>query len=216
MWLQIADYADLIVPAKDQDLKDELEEYYKERHELLGETVYKYAHMRFMMKIEDIDYNVKLPLKPSNIRILEFKKDTDTIVALHELSLDRGKARLLSTKLGEKALKTFNNIIKEVKANGHNENDGGEIRQLSVAGLNIEATWYQYADKKKNEFYIVRPGSAKIEMMKEHQFLSFINVERDRFFEMWRRKMVDGNNKDDEKKNGKDEKPKDQGNDKID
>ena len=181
LFKDLKDYALLLTPIP--RVEGVLKAYYKRsKRSISKKTTLDFLHYRYIMDLVDISTNTQLSLNPSNLRVLE--SDERGPLALHDLSLDWKKPRLLSTKLGPIVFSNIFEATFKIKEK-LNQKEVGEIRHLSIPELNMEVVWHQYEDgAKKNHFYFRKFSSNEMIMQDEPAFTGFISDMKNELFEM--------------------------------
>jgi hypothetical protein len=198
MWFkQISEYEKLIDPVKASDIRQELEEFKKERCRPLSDPTFSHPHLRYIIGLDQITHGMKFPNEPTNLRVLE--SDKKGPLAIHEFSLNLKKPELLTTMFGERIISNFLTAVSRIKQ-VRKDQSKGEVRLLDVLPLNVEAVWFTIPEENMNEFYLIRTNSEEIEIMDEQSFIKYLGKLKDRFTEMNER------SDDKEQKGGKNQK----------
>jgi hypothetical protein len=162
----------LLDPARHPDVKEEIIEHYKELGiDVSKATSLKSVHFRVIMEYKEVKGDAKLSTKNVSLRAIEYSGDQP--LALHELSIDPDKPKLLSTNLSQDVLANFQEVVDRIEKK-ENGKPTGKLRHLSVPALNVEAIWYRDA-KGWNDIYFKDFGSDEMLVISENDFVKFVN-----------------------------------------
>jgi len=172
MWFKdLSEHEDLVKPIA--EIKPLLEKYYKDSGRVIFASEYSMLHYRYILPLKQITKQTKLPVKPTNLRVLE--SDIAGPIAFHEVSLVKNKPELFETFMDKRFFSDFNNAVLRLKSKEKDETKG-EIRQLSIPALNVDALWLHYGGGKVDKFVLIREFDLKDkEVYDENKFLILLN-----------------------------------------
>jgi len=172
MWFkQLSDHAPLADPLV--EVRQLLQRHYEKSGRALSAPIYSNLHSGYFMTLDEIGAKAKFPNEPKSLRLVE--SDSNGPIALHELSLDKDKPRLLATFVDPRYTSNFDQAILKIKSHVKDETKG-EIRHLSVPALNVEAVWLHFDEEKHDRFALTRNFNAKDsgKLHNGHDFLALL------------------------------------------
>lgn len=120
--------------------------------EPLGEPDLSTAHYTYMVGLNEINSDFRLPERPASLRVLEFEDSSP--IAIYEVGLNEEEPELINLNAGKPYFKNFEAALNRLKRNSISDTSA-ELRHVRVPGLNIEAAWLHYEDESQDKFILI-------------------------------------------------------------
>lgn len=113
--------------------------------ELLTESNFTFPHETYLIGLDTIKKDFRLPSVPNSLRIIDIKDEKPS--ALYEVTLNRDKPELIQMNVNQDYFRQIDESLGKLKTFSRKNKDLGEIRFIKVPALNIEAYWLHYENK---------------------------------------------------------------------
>ena len=130
-------------------------------------------HHTYVMGLDQIKREAKLPSRPSSLRVVEL--DEGEPLAIYEVGLNENSPELIQLNSDQTYFREFDNAVQKLSTQVKDQSVA-EIRLLRIPALNIEAAWLHYEGKEQDRFAILRHFSRETEQVyTEKDFLQLLN-----------------------------------------
>ncbi len=151
----------------------------------LKEPEYASAHNNYIMGLNEIHGELRLPERPMSLRVLEFEEDEP--VAMYEVALNEEQPGLIQLNSNKNYFKNFESALEALKRSGR-EQDQAELRSIRIPALNLEAAWLHYDDVQNDRFVMLNNfpnlNGVKNKAMTESEFREYLMKQKERMGEM--------------------------------
>ena len=143
---------------------------------------YSTAHHTYVMGLNEITSESRLPEKPVSLRVMEFEDAAP--IAMYEVGLNEEQPQFMQLQTNKEYFASFENALNRLKRLG-NDDYPGELRALRIPALNIEAAWVHYDDAKQDKFVLVRQfGEEGTKVFDQGEFIQYLNKQKAQMGEM--------------------------------
>ena len=143
---------------------------------------YSTAHHTYVMGLNEISNESRLPEKPVSLRVMEFENAAP--IAMYEVGLNEEQPQFMQLQTNKEYFSSFENALNRLKRVG-NDDYPGELRALRIPALNVEAAWVHYDDARQDKFVLVRQfGDEGTKVFDQGEFIQYLNKQKAQMGEM--------------------------------
>lgn len=140
----------------------------------LSEPQLSMPHYNYVIGLNDIHNETRLPENPVSLRVLELESSEPQ--AIYEVGLDENNPQFLQVQSDKEYFNELENALDKLKQNA-NQEVTGEIRHIRVPALNVEAAWLHYEDEQPDKFTIIRQfANDNNKVLTEKEFTAYLNT----------------------------------------
>lgn len=137
-----------------------------------AEIELSFPHHTYVVSLKDIGREVKLPLEPASLRVIEF--DNKTPVALYDLSTRAEQPEMLQVQTDSAYMNRIEQGMEQLKRSTADSKVPGELRLLKFPALNIEALWLHGDVKNADRYYLIRHFEHADAVLDEKNFYDLV------------------------------------------
>lgn len=112
-------------------------------------------HHVYNIGLNEISERMKLPTKPSSLRVLELKDKKP--VAFYEVGVNEENPELIQMNTNKSFFDQMDSTMSHLKLANQRNKSEGELRALRIPALNMEAMWLNYSDRRTEDLVSVLP-----------------------------------------------------------
>lgn len=151
----------------------------------LGEPEYASAHNNYIVGLNEINSDFRIPERPMSMRIMEFEDNNP--VALYEVGLNEESPNLIQMNTNKDYFSNLENALNMLKREGRNE-EPAELRNIRIPALNLEAVWLHYENAQQDKFIILsnfaNMNGVRNKVMSEGEFREYLIKQKEMMGEM--------------------------------
>ena len=130
-------------------------------------------HHAYVMGLDEIKREAKLPSRPSSLRVVELHEGEP--LAIYEVGLDENSPELIQADSDQTYFREFDSAVQKLSTQVKDQSVA-EVRLIRIPALNIEAAWLHHEGKEQDRFTILRPFGRETEQIyTEKDFLQLLN-----------------------------------------
>lgn len=133
-----------------------------------AELELSFAHHAYVIGLQDISQEIKIPAEPSSLRVIEM--DGKSPVALYDLSTEAEAPQLLQVSTDDDYLARIESGMEKLKTSLRDKQVEGELRLLKFPALNLEALWLHTDTRDNDRYYLLRHFGPEDSVLDEKTF----------------------------------------------
>ncbi|PSL19567.1 papain-like cysteine protease family protein [Chitinophaga ginsengisoli] len=137
-----------------------------------AELELSFAHHAYVVGLKDIDKDIKIPERPSSLRVIEL--DQKKPVALYDLATTEDDPQVLQVSTDDDYLNRIENGMEKIKSSLREKEIEGEMRVLKFPALNLEALWLRTENKENDRYYLLRHFGQEDNVLNEGSFKELV------------------------------------------
>lgn len=118
------------------------------------ETAFSTAHYNFIIGLDAIKRDMKMPAEPASLRVVEI--DDEKAVALYEVGVDPDRPELINMNSDSDMFDRLDSSLEALRKHGADAKQPPELRSVRAPALNIEALWLHFPGSTEDKFKLVR------------------------------------------------------------
>jgi hypothetical protein len=148
-----------------------------------SEAVLSMPHHAYVMGLDQVTREAKLPADPSSLRVVELA-DREPL-AIYEVGLNANSPEFIQLNSDKGYLREFDGAVQKLSSQVK-DTSAAEIRVIRVPALNIEAAWLHYDEKERDRFSLLRHFNteAGAQVYSEKEFFELLNRRKAELGEM--------------------------------